>query len=547
MSTPKQKGRYKSIIDSNLLRRGRSRGLSQYSDSTSTPKQNEHISRVTFSPREIVIPNLLPIPEEQIEIAPNLEETSPIPLNLQLNVNKPTTSKQAQQFANSDTSGLHFRTAFDTNLLDSNSSNESTSLTKTPPFQSTFARRLSFGKIPENETDHEDSFHLSFLFNESFEETMAVFKVSEIVNIIPSYDGKEEQLKLYVKSAKLYYENVAAGEKPIVLNILLSKLSGKAVEAIGNVDEIDTLDILITRLNEKIPEALSYTLAHTQLQKIVQMQNESINDYAIRFEAGLEKLKRAASQTNGALEITESIGKTLFIQNMNNKNLKIVAASSNASTAKEIIKYVKEKDLILSEKPSHEEASGVCGFCLKTNHTEKECSKRKYAQKLLKLIPDDSKNSRQGGGNNDNGNRNNFNKPYKSFNRQFNGDRQFNNNRSYNNGDGDRPNNNNNRSQNNRSHGGNFRNQDIGNHSNHQNGYSGSGNNSNSNYQNGGNRNFSNNRNTEGGNRNNTATNNNQRITLNSQNDANIPEDDLQVPLRELQAHAQFHTQNSGN
>lgn len=455
-------------------------------------------------------------------------------------------------------------TALDTNLLDldSNSSNESTSFTKTPPFQSTFARRLSFGKIPDNKSEHEDFFNLSFLFNDSFEKTMAVFKLNEIVNIIPSYDGKEEQLKLYVKSAKLYHDNVEANEKPIVLNILLSKLSGKAVDAIGNVDEINTLDILIARLNEKIPETLSYTLAHTQLQRIVQMQNESINDYATRFEAGLAKLKKAASQTNGASEITESIGKTLFIQNMNNKNLKIVAASSNASTAKEIIKYVKEKDLILSEEPSHVEASGVCGFCLKTNHTEKECTKRKYAQKMLKLIPDDSKNSRQDGRNNDNGNRNNFNKPYKSFNRQFNGDRQFNNNRSYNNGDGDRqfnnnrsfnngdgdrPNNNNNRSQNNRSHGGNFRNQDNSNNSNHQNGYSGNGNNSNSNYQNSGNRNSGNSRGAEGGNRNNNATNNNQRLTLNSQNDANIPEDDLQVPLRELQAHAQFHAQNSGN
>lgn len=356
---------------------------------------------------------------------------------------------------------------------------------------------------------------------------MAKFKLNEIVNIIPSYDGKEEQLQLYLRSAKLYYDNVSNDEKPLVLDILLSKLSGKATKAIGNVAEVNTWEIFKNRLDENIPETLSYSLAHTQLQKVVQSKNESVSDYATRFEGALKKLKKASTQARGNDEITEAIGKTLFIQNMTTKNLRLVAASSDAKTTAEIIKYVKEKELILSEKPNQEENNGFCGFCHKPNHSEKDCNKRKHAQKLLKISPNNSRDTRSDNGNN-----------RRNFYRSSNGNRS-NDNRSYN-GNNDRPNN---EQQSQRSNNGNGRNRNYDNNSNGQsNNYSGGGN---SNYNDRNNRNF--NRDNRGGNNNrNNNQMNSQRMTTNSQ-DPPTPSNNIQVPLHELQAHAQFHAQNSEN
>lgn len=545
MSTPTRGIKKKKSIDinPNSLRRGRSGGLLENFTFSYTPLSTRRAParKVTFSPKEpIVLPELLSIPEEiytETNIIPNVEHTNSQINNLE--ESHPSTPNQPLQ---TQTNGKSI------NLIEFNSSESSeysSILEENSPFQSKFARRLSFGKIPGYEEENDEIFNLSFLFRENEDSNMAIFKLNEIVNIIPSYDGKEEQLKLYVKSAKLYYDGVTEAEKPIVLNILLSKLSGKAVEAIGNVDEINTLATLTERLNEKIPEALSYTLAHTQLQKIIQTKNESISDYAKRFETGLNKLKKAALQTNGGMEITESIGKTLFIQNMTNANMQIIAASSNAETTKDIIKYVKEKDLILGKKPTQTETSGTCGFCSKPNHTENECNKRKYAQKLLKITPGDSKNQRTDGRNGRNENRDNYGRNYKSSNGTFSGGRS-NGNRQFNDGDTNRSNQN--RPQNNdRSNNGNYRNRGNGNNQNNHNDNSENGGNSNErNNQNYGNRNYGNNRNTENTNRNNASTNN-QRYTLNSQNTTNIPEDDLQVPLHELQAHAQYHAQNSGN
>lgn len=381
---------------------------------------------------------------------------------------------------------------------------------------------------------------------------MATYKLNEIVNVIPSYDGKEEKLKLYIRSAKSYYNGVAANERKFVLDILLSNLSGKAIEAVGDVDEIETLDTLVGRLNEKIPEAISYTLAHTQLQKIVQAKNESVNDYATRFEEALNKLKKAATQARGASDITEAIGKTLFIQNMTDKNLRLVAASSNATTTKEIIKYVKEKELILGEKPTQSADNNICGFCSKPNHIEKDCTRRKYAQKLLKITPSDSKTGDRHDGNY----RNNFNKP-------FNNDRRFDNRQSSNDGNrsnneqqnGQRYNGNGNRNRNyndnysNRNSNG-YNGRDSNNYRNddHQNGGSSNSGSSNGNYNGRSGQNYyrGNNRNPDNGTRNNGPTNN-QRTTLNSQNSPTTPEDDVQVSLRELRTHAQFHAQNSEN
>lgn len=602
------------VINEHLLRRGRSRGLSNDIVLTSTPKSidiNKLKAKriVSFSPRPQIIPDLLPIQEENIETEraensqndishlPNIENT-------ENELNRPSTSSEDPIRAptgpennlsleisncNSNNGTNLFKTAINEESQQNNSqSSESSSfsldkssnrvkniISENPPFQSTFARRLSFGKIPENIEDLEEDFHLSHLFDTSLESDseyeMTTFKVSEIINAIPAYDGKESQLKLYIRSAKLYHNGVSDAEKPIVLDILISKLSGRATEAIGNVDEIDTLDILVNRLNEKIPEPLSYTSAHTQLQKIIQKRGESVNDYATRFEEVLKKLTLAARQTNGGNEITEAIGKTLFIQNMTDKNMRLLAASSNATTTKDVIKYVKEKELILGEKPTHEDASGACGFCHRTDHVERNCNKRKYAQKLLKITPENSPNAQSdanGGGGNGNYNNRPLNKSNND--RPFNTGRRFNNNRPFNNGGNGSFNNDNDGSQsykpNNGNHGNNFQNQNSGNNNSQSRNYgnnnfqnrnngqnsnnhgSNSNNNENANgARNNQNPNYGNNGNA--GSRNNYRNNgqSNNRMTLNSQNVPNQSEDNVQVPLHELQAHAQFHASDSEN
>lgn len=268
----------------------------------------------------------------------------------------------------------------------------------------------------------------------------------------------------------------------------------------------------------------------------------------------------AAQQANGGTEITESIGKTLFIQNMTDKNMRLLAASSNATTTKDVIKYVKEKELILGEKPTHEDASGACGFCHKTNHTERNCNQRRYAQKLLKISPDNAANNQSDTNNGGNG-RNNNNRQFNRSNgdRSFNGGRRFNNNGQFNN--------NNNSSQNYRSNNGNGNNgnnyQNRSNGNNGNNNFQNRGNNQNSNNFGGnsnnhdnanGNRNNQNSNNGNGNagnsNRNNYRNNgqaNNQRMTLTSQNEHIHLEDNAQIPLHELQAHAQFHATNSEN
>lgn len=577
----------KVAINPDLLRRGRSRGLAiDEIGLTSTPKStSEERGKarriVTFSPKPQIIPQLIPILEE-------IEE-----------INKASTSQQTtiqnqipKQIIRTDNSSSDSGTDENVNLYKtaidqrSNRTSPSTSssfdlnesdnrfkqiISNNPPFESTFAQKISFGVIPgEIEDDYflTQLFHLSSESSESESETetkteteteteMALYKLTEIIPVIPSYDGKEELLKLYIRSAKHYYNGVAENERQPILDILLSRLTGKAAEALGNVDEINTIDIMIERLNDKIPEALSYTLAHTQLQGIIQRGNESVNDYAKRFEETLNKLKRAATQAGGGMDITEAIGKTLFIQNMTNENMRLVAASSNAATAKDIIKYVKERELILNARPTRQMIGGICGFCSKPNHAEAECSKRKYAQKLLKITPNESRNSHSDSRNNGNRNRNNFGESFRND-RRFNGNRSFGNNNPqgfrHNNGNGG----NNNGSGNGDGNSNNYRN--------NGNGYQGRNENGNNNYRNrnggnnserGGSYNFGNANNNRGTNnggnnnrgnfRNNNHTNDNQRTTLNSQNEPIQAEDNVQISLRELQTHAQFHATNSEN
>lgn len=326
-------------INPNLLRRGRSRGLVEEIGITSTPKSISGAKRVvTFSPKPQIIPILRPISEEINETVPhssiNTNRAVVASTSHQAAINHQNENQTVNDTDQTDNSSSNSDTNRDANLfktaidlqtdgdtsssfdLDESANRFEHIVNNNPPFESIFARNLSFGNIPSHTDSLEDYYYLENLFNLSFgtkTEMTAKFKLSEIIPVIPSYDGKEEQLKLYIRSAKLYYNGVAETEKPSVLEILLSRLSGKAAESLGEFDEINTLDILIERLNDKIPETVSYTLAHTQLQRLVQLRNESINDYATRFEEALKKLKKATLQVGGGEEITEAIGKTLFI------------------------------------------------------------------------------------------------------------------------------------------------------------------------------------------------------------------------------------------
>lgn len=86
----KNNEKFRPYDDEKLLRRGRSRPLTELIDLSSTPKYKKQGKprKVSFSPREqILIPELITIPEEQSV------ETEPIPTSSLHNKNSNTQSK----------------------------------------------------------------------------------------------------------------------------------------------------------------------------------------------------------------------------------------------------------------------------------------------------------------------------------------------------------------------------------------------------------------------------------------------------------------------
>lgn len=131
---------------------------------------------------------------------------------------------------------------------------------------------------------------------------------------------------------------------------------------------------------------MDYQYAFTILQKTKKDKNETVSKYADRFLIGYRNLAKAAGA--GANLVTNKTGRALFIQNLQDTNYQTIATACGEQNTEALIKYVKEQEMMLSQKAVEEKmGENTCGFCNVTNHKERDCRKKEMAQMLVTLSP----------------------------------------------------------------------------------------------------------------------------------------------------------------
>lgn len=195
---------------------------------------------------------------------------------------------------------------------------------------------------------------------------------------------------------------MSEAQKPTLLLIIKAKIRGEALVKIAPLTDITTWAALKTKIRNAIRKPVSYEFAQEDLASSFQKRDESIEDYAKRFESKLHKLNEASrslAQTDPEkailIKANEKLAISKFEQNIRDNTVRILVTASAKTTLDEAIHIALHREM--SEKSKNNKKS--CTFCGLPNHTEDMCRKKKAAN------------------NNNNGNKNQ--KPSTSYSKPF--------------------------------------------------------------------------------------------------------------------------------
>lgn len=205
--------------------------------------------------------------------------------------------------------------------------------------------------------------------------TMSEIPITELLRGISYFRGDEKDLETFIDNADLYFAIVAESQKQTLLRIIKARITGEALNKIGNLASYESWEDLKQALKTKIKTIISFEAAQEEITNVKQKNTETIQEYGNRVKKLLQNLNNANltlvdnESSIAALKIAnEKIAIRKFEQNLLNETLKIIVSSSNKQTLEESVSYAVEREMWLRSTNVTK-----CNFCNKTGHLESEC------------------------------------------------------------------------------------------------------------------------------------------------------------------------------
>lgn len=218
--------------------------------------------------------------------------------------------------------------------------------------------------------------------------TSTTLSLETAIRLIPHFNGENvQEVYPFINACNFVMRNVDETIKPVLLQVIITKLSGKAF-AITQHKEISTWEILRDNLEgtfcaTRTPGYLQLELTTTKFQ-----QGEMVRDYATRVEKLLHELcnvstkDKSAGDAKAIHNYIKETTLTTYIEGLPS-TIRGVVKSKNHPTLEEAIKDSLEEEKIyqsnkgtqrlLNNKPNNMNISKYCKYCRKTNHNTHEC------------------------------------------------------------------------------------------------------------------------------------------------------------------------------
>lgn len=207
---------------------------------------------------------------------------------------------------------------------------------------------------------------------------MAELTYTDLITIIPIFEGQQEDLDYLISTCSTFDEIVAEEQKDMFVSIVKAKLKGIALTKMQPFSDLKKWDQIKTRLEEKFKRPITYETAQDEISNIRQNRTESIEIYGNNVRLALHKLNIASETLTtdvGSLRLlrtaNEKIAVRKFEHGLYNDNLKICIGAKDYSSLDIAISYAMEKENLYKN-----ESRIRCNYCNIVGHIEKECGQK---------------------------------------------------------------------------------------------------------------------------------------------------------------------------
>lgn len=212
---------------------------------------------------------------------------------------------------------------------------------------------------------------------ELLKEAMSL-ELKDAVLAIPVFSGDKKELEAFINTCDIYHELISAENQPNLLKIIKSKITGEAFTKISPILTTETWVQIKKKLKDKHFKKVSFEFAQEDLNNVVQLQNESIEQYGYKVRKKLRALNEAIKNITETAEekailfkMNEKLAISKFEQNLRDQNIRILVSATTKTTLDETITYALQKELL--EKSKNKSNCSICGM---NNHTASTCRRR---------------------------------------------------------------------------------------------------------------------------------------------------------------------------
>lgn len=252
--------------------------------------------------------------------------------------------------------------------------------------------------------------------------------IGTLFKFVKPFDGSREKLNPFINNCDNAIALASEAYKPILFKFILSQLEGKA-ETACSIKDFESWDQLSEFLKVQFGERKHYTHLLTDLQECRQVNNEPVNQYALRLETCLSKLLTEVTLSNkkkselvGRIAAMEDLALHTFLLGLkpNISNLVRGKTPSNLNEAinlavseEKILNMIYKRNLptnsqnSMSQRPAIPKSNLVprsnqyvntnpqmpkpnvaqglfCRYCKTQGHTIETCRKREYNNSRFK-------------------------------------------------------------------------------------------------------------------------------------------------------------------
>lgn len=213
---------------------------------------------------------------------------------------------------------------------------------------------------------------------------MAKFDIGQATKMIPEFSGNSTELHRFLQLAEIQYKRTNTNEEKLdFLDIIISKISGRAYNTILRYKNFDDWGELKTSLIEKFSKTRSTQLVQIDVFALNQGYKESVSSYSERAEKLLDELNIASvtdSMSNdGSKAIRELNGVTVmnnFINGLRDPLKLIVRTARKASLSEAIELAIDEEKLNKTNFREDLNKKPYCFNCKTQTHFTKDCRKQ---------------------------------------------------------------------------------------------------------------------------------------------------------------------------